>query len=104
MAFHQSGYAFMGNNAKLLHRLWRIRSELGIIKLASYSHSYSQIEVMLEKQRLDFNQTGEITDFMLCFEWSEITPATFKQYEKKLEKELKKIEKEIKDFRKMSLK
>ena len=99
-AFHHGGYALMGSNAKLLHRLWRVRGELGIIKLVSHS----QIEVVLEKQRLDFNPTGEITDFMLCFEGTEITPATLKQYEKKLEKELKKIEKEIKEFRKMSLK
>jgi len=90
----------MGSNAKLLHRLWRVRGELGIIKLVSHS----QIEVMLEKQRLVFNPTGEITDFMLCFDGVEITPTTLKQYEKKLERELKKIEKEIKEFRKMSLK
>jgi len=99
-AFHQGGYALMGSNAKLLHRLWRIRGELGIINLGSHS----QIEVMLEKQRLDLNPTGEMTDFLLCFDGVEITPATLKQYEKKLEKELKKIEKEIKEFRKMSLK
>jgi hypothetical protein len=59
---------------------------------------------ILEHQRNALNPTGEITDFMLCFEGTEITPATLKQYEKKLEKELKKIEKEIEIFRKDRLK
>jgi len=41
---------------------------------------------------------------LLYFEGTEITPASLKQYEKTIEKELKKIQKEIVDFRKSSLK
>ena len=40
---------------------------------------------------------------LLLFDGTEFTPAALKQYEKKLEKELKKIEKEIDEFRKSSL-
>jgi len=76
----------IGLYAKLLHRLWRVKSELLIIP----------------KQNIEKLKTNNI--FLLYFEGTEVTPATIKQYEKKLEKELKKIQKEIEEFRKNSLK
>ena len=75
-----------GVHAKLLFRLWRVKAE--ILYLPNWD-----IEIL----KNDLSH-------LLCFEEDEVTPATLKQYEKKLEKELKKIQKEIEDFRKSSLK
>ena len=86
IAFHEPGYKYMGNYAKLLYRLWRVKSELQF--LAS----------------MDIEFVTKNINNMLCFEGTEITPVSLKQYEKKLEKELKKIQKEIEVFRENSLK
>jgi len=89
-AFH--GYQYVGLHAKLLHRLWRVKFEL------------------IAFRGLDFDNNEHIEELekninnLLCFEGTEITPASLKEYEKKLDKELKKIQKEIEVFRKSSLK
>jgi len=94
IAFHD--FPNIGHYAKLLFRLWRVRYELmatkdpqGFIdKLKNSPKEYS----------------GNITNYMLCFDGSEITPASIEKYHEKLEKELKKIQKEIEVFRENSLK
>ena len=75
----------IGFHAKLLNRLWRVRMELHFIPSMSTEYLNQHIHSLL------------------CFEGTEITPATLKQYEKKLKKELKKIQKEIEEFKKSSL-
>jgi hypothetical protein len=92
MPFAFSGFPHLGHHAKLLHRLWRVRGELMIIPNLDLN----------EDRNIEF-LTKNINN-MLCFEGTEITHASIKQYEKKLDKELKKIQKEIGDFRKSSLK
>jgi len=72
----------LGLHAQLLYRLWRVRIELYFLP------------------RMDVKSISDATNSMLFFEGSEVTPATLKQYEKKLKKELKKIQKEIEVFRK----
>ena len=74
----------LGIHAKLLYRLWRVRIEQTYLKN-------------------NVNYLTANVDRMLCFEETEITPASLKRYEKKLEKELKKIQKEIEEFRKSNL-
>jgi hypothetical protein len=83
-AFHQ--FKPSGHHAKLLHRLWRVKAE--ILYLPNWD---------IEELKRDLTH-------LLCFDESEVTPASLKQYEKKLEKELKTIQKEIEDFRKSSMK
>jgi len=83
-AFHI--YKHIGHHAKLLHRLWRVRSEMFFLP------------------NWDSTFISKNKNIMLCFEDTIVTPATVKQYEKKLGNELKKIEKEIEEFRKKSLK
>ena len=83
-AFHL--YKPSGQHAKLLHRLWRVKGEI------LYLPNWDSVSLRGNMSHL------------LCFEGDEVTPATLKQYGKKLEKELKKIQKEIEDFRKNSLK
>ena len=89
------GYPKIGHHAKLLHRLWRVRHELSVV------------EAILT---MDFNNNSNVAEVkeninnMLCFEGTEITHDSFRQYGKKLEKKLKKIQKEIEVFRKSSLK
>ena len=85
-------YKQVGHHVKLLYRLWRVRIELLFITNPSIDESQ-----ILEIFMNDIN-------YMLCFEDTEVTPASRKQYEKKLGKELKKIQKEIEDFRKSNLK
>ena len=82
-AFHN--FINTGPHAKLLHRLWRVKSELFFIPRWNLEHLQNNL------------------DQLLCFEGTEVTPASIKQYEKKLRKELKKIQKEIVEFRKISL-
>jgi len=84
-------YPKLGQHVKLLHRLWRIR------------HEQTAIKMVIEDNKYIEELTENINKF-LCFEGSEITPATLKQYEKKLEKEFKKTQKEIEVFRKSRLK
>ena len=86
LAFHESGYKHMGYHAKLLYRLWRVRVEIDM--LPSWSIEY----------------ISENRNNLLCFGGTEVTPTSLRQYEKKLDKELKKIQKEIEVFRKSSLK
>jgi len=88
IAFHAQGYKYMGNSAKLLYRLWRVKSELLTV-----------FNMDIEDLKKNFS----IND-LLCFDGTEITPASLEQYREKLEKELKKIQKEIEVFRKNSLK
>jgi len=80
------------NHIRLLYRLWRVRYEQILFKIPNID----------ENQLIEIFQKNKIK--LLCFEGEDVTPATIKQYEKKLEKELKKIQKEIKVFRKSSLK
>jgi len=82
-------------HAKLLYRLWRVRYEQTVIKDIIKSDG--------EKQEEFFKVLTQNIDNMWCFEGDEITISTLKQYEKKLERELKKIQKEIEEFRKSSL-
>ena len=84
-------YAFgpkinVGQHAKLLYKLWRIRTELQFLP------------------NMDNESIMEQKNNLLYYEGTEVTPASLKQYEKKLEKELKKIRKEIEVFRKNSMK
>jgi len=88
IALHSSGYKHVGNCAKLLYKLWRIRAEIIILK----DYDFAYIKKEANKNNL------------LCFDETEITPASIERYIKKLEKELKKIQKEIEEFRKNSLK
>ena len=85
-------YVHIGHHAKLLHRLWRVRTEQVLLKNPYIDES--QI----------VNTLAENINNLLCFEGTEVTPESLKQYEKKLEEELKKIQKEIKFFRKNSMK
>jgi hypothetical protein len=89
-AFHQTPN--IGHHAKLLYRLWRTRSEYEAIKDPRKD----------ENEKIEFYMKN--INKMLCFDGTEITPASLKQYEKKLENEFKKIQKEIEVFRKNSLK
>jgi hypothetical protein len=82
------GFPKLGKHIKLLHRLWRVRHEQTIFQHIDHNND-SFIKVL-----------NENINNLLCFEGTEVTPASLKQYEKKLEKELKKIQKEIKVFRK----
>ena len=86
------GYKKIGHHAKLLHRSWRVRHEQEIVKNSDFNDNSIIAEINANKNNL------------LCFEGAEITPASFKQYGKKLERELKKIQKEIEVFRKSSMK
>ena len=92
MPFVFNGYPKIGHHAKLLHRLWRVRFEQEIVENIDFNNNSHIAEINANKNNL------------LCFEGAEITPASFEQYRKKLEKELKKIQKEIEVFRKSSLK
>ncbi|NDV57562.1 hypothetical protein [Bacteroides sp. 519] len=75
----------MGPNAKLLYRLWRIRSEQELMKRDNIDAN-------------DINAMGGVK-YLLCFDESEFNPVTKKRYQKKLQKELKKVQKEIEQFR-----
>ena len=88
-----------GQSAKLLYRLWRVRAEQSIFKMVD--SKISTFKVTTEDL---VNYFTENIKYLLCFEGTEVTPASIKQYEKKIEKELEKIQKEIEDFRKSSLK
>ena len=85
-------YKLIGYHAKLLYKLWRVKTELVFI-----NNPYKDENQIVEDFAQDINN-------MLCFEGAEVTPASLKQYKKKLEKELKKIRKEIEVFRKNSMK
>jgi len=88
-----------GQNAKLLYRLWRVRSEQEIFK--EVDKKIVGVVISIEDV-IDYLRNN--MKYLLCFEGTEVTPTSLKQYEKKLEKELKKIQKEIEDYRKSSLK
>jgi hypothetical protein len=83
-AFHN--FKPIGHHAKLLNRLWRVKGEMYFLP------------------NWDSTFISKNINNLLGFEDTIVTPATIKQYEKKLEKDLKKIEKEIDAFRKSSLK
>ena len=85
-------YVHIGHHAKLLHRLWRVRTELLFLKNPRVG----------ENQIVEF--FSENINNLLCFEEAEFTSVSIKQYEKKLEQELIKIQKEIEVFRKSSMK
>ena len=89
-------YVNMGHHAKLLYRLWRVRFEQLAVQ-----NPQKFIEHLEEAQQ---TYSGNFTDYMLCFEGTEITPSSLEKYGKKLDKELIKIQKEIEVFRKNSLK
>ena len=84
----------MGQSAKLLYRLWRIRIEQLDTKRVIDSDYDENVIKDLDKNK----------NRMLCFEGAELTPASIQKYEKKLKKELKKTQKEIEVFRKNNLK
>ena len=86
--FQNSGYKYMGNYAKLLYRLWRVKSELMTV-----------FNMNIEDLKKNINTVN-----LLCFDGTEITPASIEKYHKKLEEELKKIQNEIEVFRKNNLK
>ena len=87
----------IGHHAKFLYRLWRIRSEQVFLfeKMDIYNLSAEELEILNKPEKIAH---------MLCFEGTEVTVETLKQYEKKLMKELKKEQKKIEVFRKNSLK
>jgi len=89
-AFHH--FPNIGLYAKLLYRLWRTRSEYEI-----FIRQQADENARIEYFKQNINK-------LLCFDGTEITPASIEQYSEKLEKELKKIQKEIEVFRKNSLK
>ena len=74
----------IGHHAKLLYRLWRVRSE----------------QMFLERLGINMLKNNK---YLLFAVEDEITEETVKQYKKKLDKELKKRQKEIEVFRKNSL-
>jgi len=86
-----NGFPKLGQHVKLLHRLWRVRHEQATIKLVIEKNEYIE-------------ELTKVINNLLCFEGTEITPATLKQYEKKLEREFEKIQKEIEVFRKSRMK
>ena len=82
-AFHMTPN--IGLYAKLLYRLWRIRFEIIVVNDG------------------DFEYLRDRIDHLLCYEETDITEASIKEYRKKLEKKLKEVQKEIEVFRKNSL-
>ena len=81
-------------HVRLLYRLWRVKTEQIYI-----SHLISMnFEGAMPIEKLG----GGIT--LSYYEGTEVTLASVKQYEKKLQKELKQIQKEIEEFRKSSMK
>ena len=87
----------IGHHAKLLYRLWRIRSE--------HEFYFERLDINnLSTEELKSMNEPEKIKTMLCFDGTEITPDALKKYEKKLTKELKKVQKEIEIFRKNSSK
>ena len=75
----------IGHHAKLLYRLWRVRSELVFI------------------ERNGVYMLKNVKYLLFEVEEDEITEEVVRQYKKKLEKELKNRQKEIEVFRKNSL-
>ncbi|MDR0231268.1 MAG: hypothetical protein LBI82_04030 [Dysgonamonadaceae bacterium] len=75
----------IGHHAKLLYRLWRVRGE----------------QFFIDRHGVEFLERNK---YLLFSPGDEITEETLRQYEKKLNKELKKRQKEIEVFRKNSLK
>ena len=87
----------IGHHAKLLYRLWRIRSE--------HLFLFEKIDINnISAEELEKMNKPEDIARMLCFDDTEVTIETLKPYKKKLMKELKKVQKEIEVFRKNSLK
>ena len=84
LAFRE--YKHIGHHAKLLYRLWVYKAEQQFLPNED-----------IEKIKRNWSK-------MLLYDGTEYTPASLKQYEKKLEEELKKIQKEIEVFRESSLK
>jgi len=88
-AFHMTPN--IGLYAKLLYRLWRIRTEImeidSSIKIGDNAYNYLRNRI----------------DHLLCYEGADISEASLKEYRKKLEKKLKEVQKEIEVFRKNSL-
>jgi len=90
-AFHE--FPNIAIHAKLLYRLWRIRSEQMMVDLALTGH-YDDI----------FDSFKARIDHLLYYEETDITEASLKKYSKILDKKLKEMQKEIEVFRKNSLK
>jgi len=89
-AFHT--FRNIGVHAKLLYRLWRIRYE--ILMVDNSINSDEMRDIFIRKR----------VDHLLCYEGTDITEASLKEYRKKLDGKLKDMQKEIKVFRENSLK
>ena len=91
MPFAFNQFPNIGLHAKLLYRLWRLRYE---ITLVDNSINSDEMRDMIRKQ----------VDHLLCYEGTDITEASLKEYRKKLNGKLKDVQKEIEVFRENSLK
>ncbi|MDR0430131.1 MAG: hypothetical protein LBH58_06600 [Tannerellaceae bacterium] len=87
-------YPNVGLHAKLLYRLWRIRTELLVVDIVLKNP---------DKEELGYIKKKKDSGNMLFFEETEVSEASLKKYRKKLDKELQKMQGEIEDFRKISL-
>jgi len=88
-SFHQTPN--IGLYAKLLYRLWRIKYEIMVVNSCINRDDVRDI-------------IRNRVDHLLCYEGTDFSEASLKQYRKKLEGKLKDMQKEIKVFRENSLK
>jgi hypothetical protein len=87
---------FIGVHAKLLYRLWRIKSEIWAMDRCK--------DMGWKFEERVKNQIMSGQELMLAYEEPDFSDASLMKHREKLEKKIKDVQKEIEDYRKKSLK